>query len=188
MRKNLFVSLLICSFLLGFSHCQAQQKKLAKAGKITILCDGPEYRSDRNHLRVSDFAESPRLDIAQDMALSRAKAKMAGLIETTVRSVTESYLQEYLSAADAEVRSHFEQLTLTVTNQTLTGISILCQEVDRPDKKGPYRYFVAIELPGTRLLEETDKAMLEDARLKINYDYETFKKTFEKEMEKIENP
>jgi hypothetical protein len=52
---------------------------------------------------------------------------------------------------------------------------------------GTYKTYIAIELSADELVASYNEKLSKDDRLKIDYDYEKFKETFEKEMEKMGN-
>ena len=51
------------------------------------------------------------------------------------------------------------------------------------DKK--FTYYIAMELSGADLLTKMNEKISNDERLKIDYDYEKFKETFNKEMDEM---
>ena len=53
--------------------------------------------------------------------------------------------------------------------------------------EGAYRAYVAVELGGPELVSEISNSVKADDKLRIDYEYEKFKKTFEEEMQKLEN-
>ena len=53
--------------------------------------------------------------------------------------------------------------------------------------QGTYKTYVAIELSADELVARYNERISQDERLKIDYDYEKFKETFEKEMDKMKS-
>jgi hypothetical protein len=51
-------------------------------------------------------------------------------------------------------------------------------------KEGNYKTYVAIELSADELVKQYNERLSKDERLKIDYDYEKFKQTFDEEMAK----
>jgi hypothetical protein len=84
-----------------------------------------------------------------------------------------------------EVEERFESLTREVINQKLTGVKTICEKTTKTDE-GKYKTYIAIELAGDELMNAMNERLSKDAKLKIDYDYEQFKKTFEEEMKKLE--
>jgi hypothetical protein len=52
-------------------------------------------------------------------------------------------------------------------------------------QQGTYKTYIAIELSADELVAKYNERLSQDERLKIDYDYEKFKETFEKEMDKL---
>jgi hypothetical protein len=53
--------------------------------------------------------------------------------------------------------------------------------------EGNFRTYVAIELSASDIVQKYNENLSKDERLKIDYDYEKFKETFDKEMDKMSN-
>jgi len=53
--------------------------------------------------------------------------------------------------------------------------------------EGKYKTYMAIELSGDDLVSAYNETLTKDQSLKIDYNYEKFKETFDKEMDKFEN-
>jgi len=83
-----------------------------------------------------------------------------------------------------EVEERFESLNREVVDQTLSGIVTKCEKLMKT-KEGSYKTYVAIELSAEELVSKYNERLSKDDRLKIDYDYEKFKETFDKEMEKM---
>ena len=73
----------------------------------------------------------------------------------------------------------------TVTNQEIKGAKEVCNELTQENATGNYVYFIALELSGESLVNAYHQALSEDERLRIDYDYEKFKETFEEEMRSL---
>jgi len=52
-------------------------------------------------------------------------------------------------------------------------------------KEGNYKTYVAIELSADDLVKQYNSRLSSDDKLKVDYDYEKFKDTFNKEMDKM---
>lgn len=180
----LLVALLATAFMIG---CKSS-KKTAKAPKgeekVTLYCSGKEYFSDDKFFRANDVGESTNQSMAKRKALSNARLQLAASIETTVKAVIDNYFNSYTSGKTIEDRERYEGLSREVINQRLAGVRTICEEFTRtPD--GNYKCYVAIELSGEDLANSIAKRISEDEKLRIDFQYENFKKTFEQEMEKF---
>jgi hypothetical protein len=85
-----------------------------------------------------------------------------------------------------QVEERFEQLNREIVEQKLSGVRTLCEKLMRTDN-GTYKTYIAIELSADELVKTYNERLSSDERLRIDYDYEKFKETFEKEMDKLGN-
>ena len=84
-----------------------------------------------------------------------------------------------------EIGERYEALAREVVDQQLTGVKTICEKMMRVNATGNYKSYVAIELSAQELLAAYNQRLSSDERLRIDYDYEKFKETFEKEMENM---
>lgn len=169
--------------------CKSSKKSKASPKgeeKITVYCSGPEYFSDNQYFRANDVAESTNQSMAKRKAMSNARLALAGSIETTVKAVIDNYFNSYTSNQTIEDKERYEGLSREVINQKLNGIRTICEEYTKT-AEGNYKCYVAIELAGDEIASGMAKRISEDDKLKIDFQYENFKKTFEKEMEEFKN-
>jgi hypothetical protein len=164
--------------------CKSKQKLPKGETAVTIPCSGPDYFTSNKYFRANSLGESSDLVVSKKKAMDNARAELAASIESTVKTVTDNYVnsREFNNKEDLEER--FEQLNRTIVNQTLSGIKMICEKQVQTDKGG-YRTYVAIELSASDIVQKYNENLSRDERLKIDYDYEKFKETFDKEMEKM---
>ncbi len=175
----------------GLSACKSK-KKAAEAAKpptgeteVKVLCSGPEYFTDEKNFRANNLGESMDQATAKKKALSNARADMASAINTQVKSVIDNYVNSREMNNKEEIAERFEGLTREVVDQKLTGTRTICEKMVKVDGSGNYKCYVAIELSAQDLLAAYNERLSKDDKLKIDYDYEKFKETFDKEMEKM---
>jgi hypothetical protein len=76
-----------------------------------------------------------------------------------------------------------------VVKEKLSGVRVICEKTMKTPE-GKYRVHIAIELAGDELLQginnRASKELKDNTKLRIDYDYEKFKKEFEAEMKKLE--
>lgn len=194
MRTKLYRSsnLLIASALiivLGLSSCGSKKKATNVSEQeeelITYYCSGEDYRTDKKHFRANAIGESSDQMVARKKAMSNAKAALAGQIETVIKGTTDNYVNSREFNNTEEVEERFESLNREVINQQLNNVKTICQKHTRT-KSGKYKTYVAIEMSVGALEEAMKNRLSKDKRLKVDYDYEKYKETFEKEMEKME--
>ena len=171
------------------SGCKSKEKvvKVEDQGEtlIEVYCSGPEFQSNNEFFRANQVGESVDQATAKKKAMSNTRAQLAADIETTVKSVVDNYVnsRELNNVEEAEER--FEALSREVVNQKLTGVKTICEKTTKTSK-GNYKTYIAIELAGDELMSALNERLSKDDKLKIDYDYEQFKKTFDKEMDKFE--
>lgn len=194
MKTKMYKSfnLLIASALilsLGLSSCGSKKKATNISEEeelITFYCDGPEYRTDKKHFRANAIGESRDQMVARKKAMSNAKAALAGQIETVIKGTTDNYVNSREFNNVEEVEERFEALNREVINQQLNNVKTICQKHTRT-KGGKYKTYLAIEMSVDAVEEAINDRLSRDKRLRVDYDYEKYKETFEKEMEKLEN-
>ncbi|KAB2808657.1 hypothetical protein [Phaeocystidibacter luteus] len=153
---------------------------------INIPCSGPEYFTDDEAFRANAFGESIDMMTAKRKAMSNAKAQLAGDIESVMKLVGDNYVMSRELNNREEVLERFEENARTVVNQTLRGIRQICEvntKVKQDGDQDLYRYYVAIELSAENLAQSYYQSLSDDEVVKIDYNYERFKETFEEEME-----
>ncbi len=184
-QLSILLSILFVSTLFVFTQCGSKSDLLRGEERLTILCSGPEYRSDSEYFRANSSADSPNMANSKRMALSNARAELAGQMEVTVKSVFDNYVQDVTIGDMQEFQQRYEGMSREVINQELTGTRIICEEVTRTPE-GRYRTYVAIELSGNEILDAMNERISRDDRLRLDYDYDRFKNTFNEEMMNME--
>jgi hypothetical protein len=79
----------------------------------------------------------------------------------------------------------YRTLTIEVIKQELIGTKIICEKVTKTSS-GNYKTYIALELGGDELLSQYNNRVSTDEMLKIDYNYEKFKKIYDEEMNKLE--
>jgi len=168
-----------------FSGCKSKEKVVEGEKLIEVHCSGPEFSSDGEYFRANQIGESQDQSTAKKKAMSNARADLASSVETTIKGVIDNYVNSRELNNTEEVEERFESLTREVINQKLTGVRTICEKTAMTEA-GKYKTYVAIELAGDELMNAMNDRLSNDAKLKIDYDYEQFKKTFNDEMKKME--
>jgi len=175
--------------LVGASSCKKNKEVQAPAGEVLIntYCSGPEFFSNDEFFRANGLGESMDQATARKKAFSNARADLASAVNTTIKGTIDNYVNSREFNNREEVEERFEGLTREVINQELKGTKTICDKAVRVTESGNYKYYVAIELSGQELLSSMNERLGSDERLKIDYDYEKFKETFNEEMDKMKN-
>lgn len=144
-------------------------------------CFGPEYMTDAEHFRASAMGGSSNQELARQKALTAARATLAAAIGTTVKTVTDKYLSSYDVGPQEEAKGRYQSLTREVVNQTLNGVKVICQKMMK-SPEGQYKAYIAIELGGSEVVEAMKNRISNDEKLRVDFEYEKFKKVFDEEM------
>jgi len=188
--KKSFIYLLAVTFLATATiSCKKKDKvKLPEGEKeVVVPCSGPEFFTDKKTFRANAMGESQDQMVAKRKALSNTRDELARSINTKVKAVTDNYVNSREFNNKEEVEERYENLTREVVDQELAGTKTICEKLVKT-QQGTYKYYIALELTTDDLLESYNKRMQKlsnDERIKIDYDYEKFKKTFEAEMDKL---
>lgn len=175
----------------GLSACKSK-KKVADAPpqpdgevEVVIPCSGKEYFTDDKHFRANSLGESMDQATAKRKALSQARADLAAAINTQVSAVIDNYVNSREMNNREEVAERYESLAREVVDQKLNGTRTICEKMMKVTATNNYKAYVAIELSAQDLLAAYNERLSNDERLRIDYDYEKFKETFEREMNKL---
>ena len=191
MKNNQIAKSILLLAVLGmfvvFNGCKSKEKIAKIPGEeiIEVYCSGPEYFANAEYFRANQVGESLDQATAKKKAMSNARADMASSVETTIKGVIDNYVNSRELNNTEEVEERFESLTREVINQKLTGVKTICEKTTRTTD-GKYKTYIALELAGDELMNAMNERLSNDAKLKIDYDYEKFKNTFDEEMKKME--
>jgi hypothetical protein len=134
--------------------------------------------------RANSIGESMDQVTSKKKALTNARNELAQSIQTTVKTVTDNYTNSTSVDKREQLEQKFESLNREVVDQTLQGIRTICEKLVQT-KDGNYKTYIAIELSADDLVKQYNSRITADEKLKVDYDYEKFKDTFNKEMDKM---
>ena len=164
-----------------------EQKKPQGEVLVSNYCAGEkEFMSTKELFRASAVGESMDQMVSKKKAMSNVKAILAGLIQTTMKGVTDNYVKSSEANNVEGVEERFEGNTREVINQQLSGVRVICEKQTKT-ADGNYKTYVCVEITAADILNGVNNKLSADKELKIDYDYEKFKKTFDDEMKKMEN-
>jgi len=195
MKQVLNISrfLLLAAFLVGagsVTSCKKKDKVVGttpeEQGEVLLqnYCSGTEFFTNKEYIRANSVGESLDQVTAKRKALSNARAQMAADVNVIVRGTTDNYVKSSEYNNKEEVLENFESLTREVIDQELRGVRTICEKLTRtPD--GKYKCYIAIELGGDELVGKMNERLSSNEQIKVDYNYERFKDTFNQEMERL---
>lgn len=150
---------------------------------IDVPCSGPEFQTSKEYFRASTMALSTDMSIAKKKAMSDARAQLAAAINAKVKTVTDDYVSSYQQGEADESKRRFQELSRTTVEQELSGVRLICEKTMKTPE-GKYKVYVAVELAGKEIMDAMANRVKADDKLRIDFEYEKFKKVFEEEMSK----
>lgn len=182
-------ALLIGVLALSLSSCKSKKnvtpiEKSTGAVEISVPFSSKEFYSDKDNFRAKSSGNSVDLQTSKKIAMQNAKSEMAGLIQTTIKKVTDQYTQQRQIGNQQEFNNKFEELAREVTNQQLTDIAVIGEKLFK-EPNGTYTYWIAIEANKQVVLNGIEKSVSNQKKLEQDYDKKKFEEIFNAEMEKL---
>ena len=185
MKKYILVlSILPLLFACSSSKKASNQPIPATEVEVVIPCSGPDFFTNKKYFRANSIGESLDQVVSKKKALSNARADLAASVKILVESVVDNYVKSSELNNLEQVEERFEGLNREVIKQELVGIKTICEKLTKTTE-GKFKTYIAIELSAQKLVDKFHERIMKDDLLMIDYDYEKFKDTFEKEMGKL---
>ncbi len=189
--KTIKTTLLLAVLSLITFSCGSKKKvgeKPEERGEVLIQnhCSGEKFYSTKKTFRSNAIGESADQMTARKKARSNAQSELAKTISSTMKIVGDNFIKSSEFNNKEEVTETFNEMSRTVVDQELTGAIKICEKFTRTPK-GTYKCYMALELSGEKIVTKYNKRLSKNEQIKADYNYEKFKETFEKEMEKLAN-
>ncbi|MBI9069715.1 MAG: hypothetical protein JEZ09_20630 [Salinivirgaceae bacterium] len=167
------------------SSCGGSKEAASPKGfnEIVVPC-ADQGRSDATMFRASSSATSRDMATCREKALLMTKQRLASLISSTMKSVTERYVNEMEVADASNFEQTFENMTRDIVKQKLVEVAITCEKVGQKED-GSYETYMALEVSKDVIYNGIDKGIAKDKKLEVMYDREKFKAKFDEEMDKM---
>jgi len=174
----------------GLSSCGSSEKMVSakKQGEelLQVYCTGPDFQSNKAFFRASAIGESLDQMVSKKKAGTNARAELASLIASTVKGTIDNYVNSTEMNNVEQVEERYEGLTREVINQQLNNIKVICEKQTRTDLN-KYKTYIALEMSSEDLEKAISERLSQDEKLKVDYDYNKFKETYDAEMQKLES-
>ncbi len=191
MKSSRLITLASASLLLVAS-CSSKKKIVEKdvkqRGEVLIenYCSEDKHMSTSKIFRSNAIGESMDQMTAKKKARSNAQAELAKTISSTMKIVGDNFVKSSEFNNKEEVTETFNEMSRTVVDQELTGAIKICEKFTKTEN-GNYKCYMALELSGEKIVTKYNERLSKNEQIKADYNYEKFKETFEKEMEKLAN-
>ena len=186
---KLYIKLFSFLLTLGIIFSCGSKKSSVSEDEVVqnLPCFGENYFSTKKSFVASAIGESLDQMTARKKAFANARQELATNINSTLSIVGDNYVKSSEYNNVEEVLEQFQNLSRTVVEQKLSGIVLKCEINTKSKSTGNYKYYLAIELGSEDVLNNLAETLSNDKVLKIDYNYQKFKETFEKEMQKLNN-
>jgi hypothetical protein len=194
MKSNLRILIrsgaILMAFAVAFASCKSKKKKVTPIEKstgaveISVPFSEAKFYSDKENFRAKSSGSSPDLQTSKKIALQNAKSEMAGLIQTTIKKVTDQYTKQVTIGNQTEFNNKFEELAREVTNQELVDVKVLGEKLFK-EPNNSYTYWIAIEANKQAVLNGIDKGIANNKKIEQDYDKKKFEEIFNAEMDKL---
>ncbi len=183
--KKVTLFVLALAGVLMISSCGGTKEVTKGRQKLSIPCVD-KGSSDETFFRASSSAKSTDMAVSREKALLNTKQRLASLINSKIKSVTERYVNEMDAAGATEFAQTFENMTRDVVNQQLADLKITCEETYEAEGGGGYETFMALEVSKDVIYNGIDKGISKNKKLEVMYDREKFREKFNEEMNKLD--
>jgi hypothetical protein len=191
MKTRHFTLVLLVAAISLFGTACKKKKKVEETPKpkgevlINEYCTGSEFMSNKDAFRATATGESMDRETAKKKARSNAQSEMAKTINSTMKIVGDNYVNSTEFNNKEEVTETFQEMARTVVDQELRGAIEICEKLTQRED-GTFVSYVALELSGSKIADAYNQGLSQNEKIKADYNYEKFKETFEKEMQKFE--
>ncbi|HAL64886.1 MAG TPA: hypothetical protein DCP10_04880 [Bacteroidales bacterium] len=175
-------------FAITLAGCKSSKKAVDSTfGKeVTVPCSDEEFHTDSKYFRGTGNGISIDLSTARNKAKMDANTNLAQSINTTLKSVSERYVNERQFDASSEFEQKFEQLTREVVNQQRNNVEVACYKTTQM-KDGKFQVFTAVQVSKDEVLNNIANRISKDKKLQVYYDKMKFEQIFNEEMSKLES-
>jgi hypothetical protein len=184
MKKLVYLLMFAVSVSFLLTNCKSTKSVESGSKELSLPFEGKEFKSDKEYYRAKANAKSPDLSTAKKAALNNAKAEIAGLINTKIKTVTDNYTNQRSTADAQDFENKFETMTREIVNQQLSDVQIMDEKAWEKGKA--YDYWVVIQVSKQAILDGINNTVSKNQKLQIDYDKKKFEEVYNAEMEKME--
>lgn len=144
-RKYITAILLLFSIGLTFTTVTSCKSFKGPGEEVTGPFDSNKYRSNNRYFRATGQAVSQDANTSKTRSMTNAKARLAGTVSSTMRTVADEYTQEKGVINAGEFIERYEVLSREVVNQTIADIRTIGERTFRLEN-GRFQTYTALEI------------------------------------------
>lgn len=157
-----FLPFLAVTIFLVFLGCESSSQL---GDRVQEPFQGAKYESNNRFFRAVGKGVSSRDNIARGRADIDAKTRLAGQVETNIRSVSDQYIAETqgLNANSSDIAEKFQSLSREVMNTNISDLRLIGEE--KYYNGTDYSVFVAYEIKKNAMFRFMKKQARTDAKI-----------------------
>ncbi len=190
MKLKFLPLLMIVAVVFTIASCKSKEKvekttvEEEQGFKEIIIPCQKDGKSDEENYRADASASSVNMQASREKALLAAKQRLASLIKSKIKSVTDRYMNETEVADRSSFEQKFENMTREVVNQTLVDTKVTCEKTGTIDG-GKYQTFIALEVSKTAIRDGISNNLSNKDKVQVDYDKKKFEEIYNEEMKKL---
>lgn len=154
--------------VISMTSCSSTKQTTVNNGEQEIeqLC---HFLTSEEYFYANATAESTDMQMAKDKAVNSARAAIAASISTAV----ENFTKRYRNDVNNELNEKTEERLQILTKQTIAGSTVVCDRMVRT-ADGKYRSYISVGLSKSQITNAIEKAIMEDEKLKLDFQQTKF--------------
>lgn len=189
--KYSILSLLTLSILVscGPGKTVVKEVKTNQENVVEVItpCVGDKFQSNDKFFRGTANGTSVNMNMAKKIALRSANTFLATDIKVQITQVADDYSGQTTSGTTSTFREKVQDATESVVDEVVNSSRTICERMTMNKESGEYTVYISRESSVENIFSKVAQTLSKEEELRVDYDYEKFKETFDKVMEKRRN-
>jgi hypothetical protein len=182
---------LVFALTAGLGSCRSGKNTLKKdSGRsLDLPCQEKRRGSGDGMLGATDLARSSDLAFSKEKAIMATQARLASLVEGSVRRAAQRYADESQSDHRFDMGAFDQAMTVTASNTVLHMSQIVCEEtfVKGKGRDKVYTTYVRIAIPKEELFDGIMSRQNKAQYFEFQERIDEFRDIFEEETQRLQN-
>jgi hypothetical protein len=196
MKKSNYIKLSLLSFLTfslliscGPGKTVVKEVKTNQENVVEVItpCVGDKFQSNDKYFRGTANGSSVNMNMAKKIALRSANTFLATDIKVQITQVADDYSGQTTSGTNSSFREKLQDSTESVVDEIVSSSRTICERTTMNKATGEYTVYISRESSVENIFSKVNQTISKEEELRVDYDYEKFKETFDKVMEKRRN-
>lgn len=189
--KYSILSLITLSILVscGPGKTVVKEVKTNQENVVEVItpCVGDKFQSNDKFFRGTANGTSVNMNMAKKIALRSANTFLATDIKVQITQVADDYSGQTTSGTTSTFREKVQDATESVVDEVVNSSRTICERTTMNKQTGEYTVYISRESSVENIFSKVAQTLSKEEELRVDYDYEKFKETFDKVMEKRRN-